>query len=741
MLACKARNSVSLYCRRYCSSHEALISPHVVSTPPRSQGRSSRKSRSIDVPTEQKEYPRNYFAERKNRRTFMEELGSDMNFTSWKDYYLLRYSDIVDFGGETLLHNIYNGSVRRAIMDIFPEYEWDPMNFQGVNQRWEGKGVSAHRKIFDLMAARMKLSTMDDWYQVRVRDIAKHGGGGVLAQFYGNSPLRALKAIYPEHNWQFWKFSTVPHHHWDNEDDVRDYIKWVQGELGIEKLDDWYSVTLQQLRILGGGWLPTKYTSLPVLLKMVFPEHDWETKKFHGAQYPLDEKRHTGKHQLLIAKRLCQILPHITDMEIEYKHPTLKFDESGREMIFDIYIPSLSLALEYQGKQHYEQHFLFGSPQDLQRRDSAKEVTCAREGVTLIPIPYWWDLSKDSLLATISAARPDAVANPNNYQPIPEINPGLTGDNATSMAKFPGTKIRANDNGISGRSVSAAKRHFCAVKSTEQPWKDFKFQRQFFDSLALTLQISTWQDWYRVNQREIKLKGGTTAQRILDVFNESHISALLTLYPEHPWKVASFSSVPVGFWLDVNNQRAFMDEVVRQKLDIKDDEAWYSVTKTDIFNSGGSSFLHYYGNDSLYDILSAIYPEKNWSPEKFTSDSGVWRDKEVQRDFFDRAAKMLNIRHWEDWYQVTTAQINQMGGVTLLRHFGGSLVKALQSVYPEHPWDITRRYYGQTSFKGKMQIQIFKAVQYLFPEKNLRDLLKLHPSDLPVCKLQQAHGT
>jgi hypothetical protein len=49
----------------------------------------------------------------------------------------------------------------------------------------------------------------------------------------------------------------------------------------------------------------------------------------------------------------------------------------------------------------------------------------AREaGITLIPIPFWWDRSSSSLAATIQLCRPDVIsAIPENALPIPKAIP------------------------------------------------------------------------------------------------------------------------------------------------------------------------------------------------------------------------------------------------------------------------------------------------------------------------------
>lgn len=82
-------------------------------------------------------------------------------------------------------------------------------------------------------------------------------------------------------------------------------------------------------------------------------------------------------------------------------------------MELDIFIPSLSIALEYQGAQHYTSQYMFEELEFIQAKDSQKREACASEGITLIEIPYWWDRERDSLIATIHQFRPDLF----NFQP------------------------------------------------------------------------------------------------------------------------------------------------------------------------------------------------------------------------------------------------------------------------------------------------------------------------------------
>jgi len=62
----------------------------------------------------------------------------------------------------------------------------------------------------------------------------------------------------------------------------------------------------------------------------------------------------------------------------------------GRQR-FDIFIPEFSLAIEYQGRQHYEPVPFFGGEEGFSRtqeRDRWKAKICAEKGVILIYFRY-----------------------------------------------------------------------------------------------------------------------------------------------------------------------------------------------------------------------------------------------------------------------------------------------------------------------------------------------------------------
>jgi len=85
--------------------------------------------------------------------------------------------------------------------------------------------------------------------------------------------------------------------------------------------------------------------------------------------------------------------------------------KTGTPVIFDIFIPSLKLAFEYQGQQHYHNHKVFGEVTPITQRDDSRRQACASLGMTLLEVPYWWQRDKESILALIKQYRPDMVLN------------------------------------------------------------------------------------------------------------------------------------------------------------------------------------------------------------------------------------------------------------------------------------------------------------------------------------------
>lgn len=77
------------------------------------------------------------------------------------------------------------------------------------------------------------------------------------------------------------------------------------------------------------------------------------------------------------------------DFKQEYKFKNCKLH---KELPFDFYIPSLNIAIEYDGIQHFEIISHFGGLDgfiERKIRDTIKTIYCKENDIKLIRIPYW----------------------------------------------------------------------------------------------------------------------------------------------------------------------------------------------------------------------------------------------------------------------------------------------------------------------------------------------------------------
>eukprot|EP01027_Heterolobosea_sp_BB2_P011557 GEZU01016823.1.p1 GENE.GEZU01016823.1~~GEZU01016823.1.p1 ORF type:complete len:144 (+),score=20.19 GEZU01016823.1:43-474(+) len=115
----------------------------------------------------------------------------------------------------------------------------------------------------------------------------------------------------------------------------------------------------------------------------------------------------------------------IIEIMEDYLHPELVFEHTKEHMELDIFIPSLGLAFEYHGQQHYQEVHAFGPQSQYEQRDEEKLASCKKAGITLITVPYWWDRTTQSIGGTIAALRPDIVFASSEVvgTPIPTTRP------------------------------------------------------------------------------------------------------------------------------------------------------------------------------------------------------------------------------------------------------------------------------------------------------------------------------
>ena len=216
------------------------------------------------------------------------------------------------------------------------------------------------------------------------------------------------------------------------------------------------------------------------------------------------------------------------------------------------------------------------------------------------------------------------------------------------------------------------------IKKPRNYWQDKNHQRQFLEGLRSQLGLNSVSEWADIPTKVIVQNGGSFLFKKYSSFE----GALKEIYPEENWQTSR--RYPANYWLSDANVKEFLKEI-ESKLSLKKVEDWQIVSSRIIKENGGSGLLQI--NPSLFDILTDVFPEKNWwkSGLQFKIPRKYWNYIHNQRKFMDKLCRKLQLHEISEWKTVSARQIEECGGVRLLEIYP-SMYDLLSSIYPEYDW-------------------------------------------------------
>jgi hypothetical protein len=225
--------------------------------------------------------PDDFWADKANQVEFLNWVKQEMRFKGIGGFYKVTTQDIKDYGG-TGLTKLFNDSVYDIVKSAFPQHDWLPWKFSYIPQSIWQRDPDLVNRFFNYIGAKLKISSMDQWYGVTTNDVEHFGGSGILENL--GSLVAALSAVFPSHSWKAWRFSKVVNGFWRQTDNQRQFFEDVREELGIKSLEDWYKITAPQLsQVYGVETLFEQYggpNPLAQALESCYPQHHWESQRF-----------------------------------------------------------------------------------------------------------------------------------------------------------------------------------------------------------------------------------------------------------------------------------------------------------------------------------------------------------------------------------------------------------------------------------------------------------------------------
>eukprot|EP00026_Physarum_polycephalum_P001152 Phypoly_transcript_01153.p1 GENE.Phypoly_transcript_01153~~Phypoly_transcript_01153.p1 ORF type:complete len:800 (+),score=123.64 Phypoly_transcript_01153:87-2486(+) len=217
---------------------------------------------------------------------------------------------------------------------------------------------------------------------------------------------------------------------------------------------------------------------------------------------------------------------------------------------------------------------------------------------------------------------------------------------------------------------------------------DNKNIRTFFDTLARNHNFDPKisENWYHVTRKHVLAqKGGSS---IIAHYKGSYMHAIVDVYPELQLDERRFAVMPRYYWHNPKNRRNFLNSFAKSReFDPLIAENWYSITKDAILTEkSGRSFLLYF-RGSLFSALSEVYPRVRFDEVMFERNfANFWQSEKNRRGFFDQFAKSNGFDPLvaANWHSISRSTIlRTKSGGSVLNFYGGSMVKALLTLYPD----------------------------------------------------------
>ena len=484
--------------------------------------------------------PDGFWKNVENRKSYMKWLGKLLGYTKMADWYNLTHKRLTNNRGYGVFQ--YLGSVLAVVRDYLPNHEWFEWKFKACSRNfWKSKG-NRHRYM-DWLAQELGYTKMEGWYEVTSDDFRCNHGGGFLQAYYGSSPSTAVTDNYSGHQWHEWLFVSVPQSFWKRKKNRRRCLDWLAQELGYTKMEDWYSVTVNDFRKNNlGGFLSYHNDSPTQTVIKNYTEYDWEIIKFSTRPQGFWQD---SKERKKFLKQLFKLLGY-TQTEDWYRASQEDFTSNEGRGLLPYYKGSHIRAIIDNFPKYPWLEWKFLS----------------------VPQGFWGDVCNRRQYM-------NWLAHLLGYSKLEDWYKITAGD---FQKNYGGGMLDLHfSNSPSKAVIDTFPEHkwyeWLFGSAPQGYWQDKKHRLLYIYWLADLLGISKLSDWYAITGQRFRENSGSG---FLDFFNNSPIRAITDCFPDYNWQIENF------FQMRTNQKRVY--NIVKE---IWEDAVWEYKHPALIYNKSG----------------------------------------------------------------------------------------------------------------------------------------------------------
>ena len=482
------------------------------------------------------------------------------------------------------------------------------------------------KNFLEELSVKLNLRTIDDWNIITQKQIIENGGNSLL-KTYSLFDLKCLGC--PEGKLKFkrkkpQKYRTKTY--WNSKENVQIYIKKLEKKLNLKTIDDWNSLTIEQIKKTNGNSL-LNYYSLYQIKCLGFPDGKLKFKQQKSNGFwnnneniqnfvnELKEKLNLNSFDDWNNLTQNQVILH-----------------GGGSLLSNFSLYDIKCLGFPDGKMKFKKP-VDCKPQGYWKNEENihNYLKILKEKLNLNSFDDWNNLTQNQVI----------------------LNGGGSLFNHFSLYDikcfgFPDGKMKFN------KSIDCKPLGY---------WRDDENILNFIKNLGVILNFNTPEDWNLLNQSHIILNGGSSLLTIKSLFELKCLACPEGISIFEKSKPKQYKTK--GFWNNKDNIHEFLNNL-KEKLNLNSLEDWNELTQKEIQDHGGSSLLCNY---SLYDLKCLGFPEGKsiFLQQKPPS---YWENDENIKNFLNDLKIKLNLNSNNDWQRVSRFQILSHGGSGLLSKFG-----------------------------------------------------------------------